>query len=165
MNFIVAADNNYAIGKNGTLIYNLPSDLKYFKEQTLNKVVVMGSKTYLSLPKHPLPKRTNIVMTRSNNTFEGAITVHSTDELGKVLKQFNTDDVFVIGGANIYNLLMAFCKKAFITRIYATKAADTFINNIEQMPNWKLVSKSPVQEENGLKFSFCIFENNNVEKL
>ena len=66
MNFIVAVDNNYAIGRNGTLIYNLPTDLAYFKRITSGKVVVMGDKTFLSLPKHPLPNRINIVISISN---------------------------------------------------------------------------------------------------
>ena len=163
MNFIVAVDNNYAIGKNGTLIYNLPSDLAYFKKVTSGKIVVMGDKTFLSLPKHPLPNRINIVMTLLDENFDGAITVHNVNELSKVLKNYNTDDVFVIGGASIYNLLADYCKYAYITKINANEPADTFINNIEKQDNWKILSESQEQEENGLKFKFCIFENIKVK--
>ena len=165
MNFIVAVDNNYAIGKNGTLIYSLPSDLQYFKKVTSGKVVVMGDKTFLSLPRHPLPNRVNIVMTLDKTEFDGAITVHSVNELKEVLKNYNDDEVFVIGGASIYNLLMNSCKYAYITKIDATEPADTYINNIEATGNWKLISKSEDFEENNIKFNFCIFENLNLKSL
>lgn len=165
MNFIVAVDNNYAIGKNGTLIYSLPSDLAYFKKVTSGKVVVMGDKTFLSLPKHPLPNRINIVMTLTNETYDGAITVRSVEELKEVIKNYNTDDIFVIGGASIYNLLMDYCKFAYITKIDASEPADTFINNIETKGNWKLISSSENQTENDLNFKFCVFENTNIKQL
>ena len=67
MNFIVAVSKDYAIGKDNDLLFNLPTDMKFFREQTLNKVVIMGEKTYLSLPKRPLPKRTNIVLSDNEN--------------------------------------------------------------------------------------------------
>jgi len=165
MNFIVAVDNNYAIGKNGTLIYNIPSDLAYFKKVTSGKVVVMGDKTFLSLPRRPLPNRTNIVMTLTSETFDGAVTVRSVTELKKELEKFESNDVYVIGGASIYNLLMDYCKYAYITKIDASEPADTYINNIEKTGNWKLVSQSDTQSENGLNFKFCIFQNLNIKKL
>ena len=95
-------------------------------------LVVMGDKTFLSLPRHPLPNRTNIVMTLEDTEFEGAITVHSVDELEEILEDYEDDEVFVIGGASIYNLLMDSCKYAYITKINASEPADTFIHNIEK---------------------------------
>ena len=165
MNFIVDVDENYAIVRDGDLIYSLPSDLAYFKKITNGKVVVMGDKTYLSLPKHPLPNRTNIVMTLSDNEFQGAITVRSLEELKVELEKYDTNDVFVIGGASIYNLLMDYCDQAYITKIRAREPADTFINNIEKKGNWKLASESEMMTENGLDFSFCVFENEDVREL
>ena len=102
-------------------------------------------------------------MTLLDENFDGAITVHNVNELSKVLKNYNTDDVFVIGGASIYNLLADYCKYAYITKINANEPADTFINNIEKQDNWKILSESQEQEENGLKFKFCIFENIKVK--
>jgi len=165
MNFIVAVDENYAIGRNGDLIYSLPSDLAYFKKVTNGKVVVMGDKTYMSLPKHPLPNRINIVMTLTDNNYDGAITVRSIKELKEVVKEFNTDDVFVIGGASIYNLLMDNCKFAYITKIKAHEPADTHINNIEETGEWELIQKSETMTENGLEFNFCVFQNTDVREL
>lgn len=162
MNFIVAVDNNYAIGYNGKLIYSLPSDLKYFKHQTKDKVVVMGANTYFSLPKRPLPNRVNIVLTKTIDNIEGAITCHSFNELFSVLESYNTNDVFVIGGASIYNKLMPYCSKAYITKINSSHDADTYINNIEELNNWHLIQCSETFSENGLSFKFCIFQNDNI---
>ena len=125
----------------------------------------MGDKTFLSLPKHPLPNRTNIVMTLDNTEFEGAITVHSTAELKDVLDDYENENVFVIGGASIYNLLMDSCKYAYITKIDASEPADSFIRNIEKTGSWKLVSESEEYEENGIKFKFCVFENMKIKNL
>ena len=164
MNFIVAVDDNYAIGKDNKLLYHLPSDLKYFKETTLNKVVVMGDKTYFSLPIKPLPKRINIVVSIDKSLkLENAIVVNSFNQLFEKLKEYNDDDVFVIGGATIYNSLMDYCKKAYITRIYSSKPADVFVNNIEKMEHWKLVNESEMQTENDLQFKFQVFENQQVK--
>lgn len=165
MNFIVAVDNNYAIGRNGGLIYSLPSDLKYFKQQTTGKVVVMGDRTYLSLPKHPLPNRINIVLTQMDYELEGAITCHNLTELGETLKNYNSNDVFVIGGGSVYNLLMPYCKYAYITKIDANEPADVYINNVEKQKNWKLVKQSELFTENNLNFKFCVFENSQIKEL
>ncbi|MBQ8468452.1 MAG: dihydrofolate reductase [Clostridia bacterium] len=165
MNFIVAVDNNWAIGKKGGLIYNLPSDLAYFKKMTSGKVVVMGERTYLSLPKKPLPNRTNIVLSADGNKYDGAICVSSLDELSAELKKYDTENVFVIGGASVYNLLMDNCRLAYITKINAEKPADTYINNLDKKPNWRLAAQSQVFEENGLNFTFCVYENKKVTKF
>lgn len=164
MNFIVAVTNDYAIGKNNDLLFHLPTDLKYFKQTTLNKVVVMGDKTYFSLPKRPLPNRTNIVLS-NNPSFndENVIIVRNLDELFAELAKYNTDDVFVTGGASVYNLLMDYCSTAYITKINKIVPADTFIKNIEQMPNWKLVQEGEKIVENGLEFRFNIFKNTTVK--
>ena len=164
MNFIVAVDNNYAIGKNNDLLYSLKQDMKYFRETTLNKVVVMGDKTLLSFPNSaPLKNRTNIVVSIDPNfTVEGAIVVHSFKELFEELKKYDTNDIFVIGGASIYNQLMDYCEFGYITKIDAEKPYDKAINNVEKM-GWKLVSKGETLTENDINFAFCIFKNPNVK--
>ena len=165
MNFIVAVTNDYAIGKNNDLLFHLPTDLKYFKATTLNKVVVMGDKTYFSLPKRPLPNRTNIVLSSNPDFNDPDVTiVRNLDELFEELKKYDTNDVFVSGGATVYNLLMDYCKKAYITKIDKVVPADTYIKNIEQMNNWTLESSSETQTENGLNFSFKVFKNQKVKE-
>lgn len=166
MNFIVAVTNDYAVGKNNDLLFHLPTDLKYFKEKTLKKVVVMGENTYYSLPKRPLPNRTTIVLSNNPDFNEnGIIIVRNLNELFAELKKYNPEDVFVSGGASVYNLLMDYCEKAYITKIDKIVPADTYIKNIEEMKNWKLESSSETHTENGLDFSFKIFKNNKVKKF
>ena len=131
MNMIVAADINCGIGKDGGLLTHLSGDLKYFKEKTLGKVVVMGRKTLESLPGgKPLPGRTNIVLT-SNPDFnkEGCIVVRNMDELRSKCSEYPEDMVMIIGGAMLYNALMEECESLFITKIYKAsfiKDASTF---------------------------------------
>ena len=166
MNFIVAVDDNYAIGKDNKLLYHLPSDLKYFKETTLNKVVVMGDKTYFSLPIKPLPKRLNIVVSIDENLkLDNAIVVNNFKQLFEKLNEYDSDEIFVIGGATIYNSLMDYCKYAYITRIYSSRPADVFVNNIEKMDHWKLIQESEMKNENELNYKFQIFENLKVKKF
>jgi len=165
MNFIVAVSENYGIGKNGKMLFDLKKDLKYFKEKTLNKIVVMGKKTFLSIPNAPLKNRINIVLT-TDQTFnhQGVIVVHSYEELFSQIEQYNTDDVFLIGGATLYNKLIDKCYKGYITKIHKTVEADTFIDNVEQKPNWKEINSSEICFENGLGFEFKEFENQDLIK-
>lgn len=166
MNFIVAVTNDYAIGKNNNLLFHLPTDLKYFKQTTINKVVVMGERTYHSLPKRPLPNRINIVLSDNPQFYdENIVIVNNLNQLFDELKKYNPDDVFVTGGASVYNLLMDYCTKAYITKIDMVVPADTYIKNIEKMPNWKLVSQSETKTENDLDFKFLVFENLNVKPV
>ena len=167
MNFIVAVDNNYAIGKNNDLLYDIPRDMKYFRETTLNKIVVMGLNTLLSFPNQkPLKNRTNIVLSGSDKNFkcDNAIVVYTLDELFDTLSKYNTDDIFVVGGASVYNLLMPYCKYAYITKINAERPADVYINNIEKIDNWNLIKDSEKYIENDLEFSFQIYENKDVKQ-
>lgn len=165
MNLIVAVSSNWGIGKDNRLLFNLPSDLRYFKEQTSGKVVVMGDKTYFSLPKRPLPNRTNIVMTLDPALkCEGAEVVHSVAELLEKIKGYKADDVFVCGGGAIYKLLLPYCNKAYVTKVQCEALADTYFPNLDEMKDWKLFKKGEEQEENGLKFSFDVYENTKLEK-
>lgn len=165
MNFIVAVSKDYAIGKNNDLLFNLPTDMKFFREATLNKVIIMGEKTYLSLPKRPLPKRINIVLSDNEKFYdENIIIVRNLDQLFEEIKKYPKDDVMVCGGASVYNLLMNYCEKAYITKVDKSVEADTFINNIENMQNWKLIDSSETFEENNLKFKFCTFFNKNIKE-
>lgn len=164
MNFIVAVTNDYAIGKNNNLLFHLPTDLKYFKEKTLNKIVIMGERTYLSLPVKPLPKRTTIVLSNNPNFNDDRVIIaRSLEDLFNKLKQYNDDDIFVCGGASVYNLLMDYCKTGYITRVNITVPADTYIDNIDKKDNFELTSQTQPQTENGLEFKFQEYTNKNVK--
>lgn len=156
MKLIAAVDKNWAIGKDNDLLFNIKEDMQFFRSTTLNKIVVMGRKTLESFPgSKPLKNRVNIVLSRDKNLkIEGATCVASLDELFDELKKYNTDDVFVIGGEAIYNMLIEYCDTAYITEIDSERDADKFITNISNLDDWYLKESSDIKEDNGIKFVF-----------
>ena len=162
MNMIVAADNRWGIGRDNGLLASLPTDMKYFRDHTLGKVVVMGRKTLESLPgQKGLPKRTNIVLS-ANPDFEaeGCKVVHSEYELFDEIAQYEPDNVFLIGGASLYNRFYKYCRRLYITRMDADLDADAFIVNIDEDEGFTLVSESEPITENGITFRFLIYSRN-----
>ena len=160
MNLIVAADSRWGIGKNGGLLADLPTDMKYFREHTGNRVVVMGRRTLESLPgKKGLPKRVNFVLT-SNADFEAerCTVVHSEDELWEALSKYEPDEVFLIGGATLYNRFYKYCDKLYVTKIDADLCADTFIVDFDKDPDFEIISESEPVTENGLTYRFVIYK-------
>lgn len=167
MKLIVAVAKNWAIGHKGGLLFDLPDDMAFFRRTTLNKVVVMGRNTLLSFPGgNPLKNRTNIVLT-TNAEFEaeGCIICHSFQELFEELKNYNSDDVFVIGGGKIYNDLYPYCSEAYITKVDAVEDADTFLHNFDEDEDWYLSYASEVHENNGFKFIFNTYKNKSIKNL
>lgn len=167
MNLIAATDLNWGIGKDGGLLTHLSGDLKYFKEKTSGKVVVMGRATLESLPNgKPLPNRTNIVLTSQPNfEKEGCITVHSMDELRDECLKYDSDDVMIIGGEQIYMQMMKYCDRLFITKIFETYAADKHLMNVDKMRRFELASESDVKEENGVQYQFLEYVNTDTAKF
>ena len=157
ISIIVAIAENYAIGKKGDLLCHLPADLKHFKETTSGKTVLMGERTFFSLPKHPLPNRRNIVLTDvQGKTFEGAEAVYSIDELMKLINGEN-GEVFVIGGGMVYRQMMPLADKLYITHIHHSwDDADTFFPEIKE-DEWTLVNaeKHFADENNPYDFTFA----------
>ena len=117
MNVIVAVDDNWAIGMQNKLLVSIPADMKFFRETTMGKVVVMGRKTLESFPGgQPLKKRTNIVLTRDKQyQVKDAIVVHTVEELLEELKKYDEKDIYVIGGETVYRQLLPYCKVAHVT--------------------------------------------------
>ena len=140
MKLIAAVDNNWAIGNNGKLLAAIPADLKRFKSFTTGKVVVYGRKTMETFPgAEPLKNRTNIVLSR-NPSFEpsGAAVVSDIDALLEKLKEYESDDVFIIGGDSIYRQLVGYCDTALITKLNYQYDADTYFPDLSKLPDWKL---------------------------
>lgn len=169
MNYIACVDENWGIGKNGDLLFSIKGDMKFFRETTLGKTVVMGRKTLLSFPgSKPLKNRRNIVLTKNRDfSCEDAEIVHSTEELFALLKDSkeDSDNIFVIGGAQIYNALYKFCKTAYITKVSADGNADVFIKDLDKEQDWKVSSKSQSFCENGLEYTFYTYENSSPESF
>jgi dihydrofolate reductase len=164
MNLIVAVDNDFGIGLDNKLLYNISADMEFFKKKTLGKVVIMGDKTLFSLPgSKPLKNRTNIVLSSDKNLkVENAIVLNNLQDLLNHIKLYTSDDVFVIGGAFVYKELLPYCKYAYITKIDAVRTANKYFPNIDKLKNWKVVEKSPDYFENGIKFNFIVYENKEV---
>ncbi|MCL2370704.1 MAG: dihydrofolate reductase [Firmicutes bacterium] len=158
MNTIVAVDEKWGIGCDGKLLYDIPEDMKFFREMTDGKVVVMGLTTLKSLPNSkPLKNRVNIVLSYDKDEVlvDPIIVCHSIEELLKEVKKYKPEDVFVIGGQAIYRQLLDYCDTAYITKVKSTKKADTFFPDVDKLNNWTLESKSEEKEHNGLKYVFC----------
>ncbi len=153
MTIILVADNNWAIGKNGNLLARLPEDMKRFREITTGHTVVMGRKTYESFPKRPLPDRVNCVISRTQKEIEGAEVFGSVEEFLQYAKGVN-DEIFVIGGGEIYSQFLPYCDKAYITRVYESFEGDTFFTDIDALPEWEAVKSSDIIETNGFKICF-----------
>ncbi len=156
MNLIAAADENWGIGKDGGLLVHLPGDLRYFKEKTKGKVVVMGRTTLESLPgAKPLPNRTNIVLTRDESfRKEGCIVVHSMEQLLDECANYDPEDVMIIGGEQIYMQLIRQCERLFITKIFGDFNADKHLMNVDKMRSFELVWESDIMNENGISYQF-----------
>jgi dihydrofolate reductase len=170
VSIIVAIAENYAIGKQGDLLCHLPADLKHFKEITSGKTVLMGERTFFSLPKHPLPNRRNIVLTDvKGKTFEGAEAVYSIDEMMETIgkwkmengkwvdKDGHQEEAFVIGGGMVYRQMMPLADKLYITHIHHSwPDADTFFPEIKA-EDWKQVSaeKHEADEKNPFDYTFA----------
>lgn len=160
MTLILVMDNDFAIGKNGGLLYSLPLDMKHFRETTKNSAVVMGRKTYESFPKRPLPDRENIVLSRNSAEIEGAMVFNNAEEMLAYVKTLDKK-VFVIGGGEIYKLLLPFCDEALITRVYDSFGGDVFFYDIENDKEWELSESSSVFETNGKNIRFLRFVRKN----
>ena len=144
MNIIVAADSNWGIGKNNQLLVSIPADMKMFRQETTGKVVVMGRKTLESFPNGlPLKNRTNIVLTGNKNyKVNGAIIVHTVEELLEEIKKYPSDEVYCIGGDSVYKQLLPYCDTAHVTKIDFAYEADSHFPNLDEMPEWKITAES-----------------------
>lgn len=160
MNLIVAVDSNWGIGLKNKLLVQIPNDMKFFRQETTGKIIVMGRKTLESFPQgQPLAKRVNIVLTSDRNyQVKGADIVHSMEELMEELKKYNSEDVYVIGGESIYRQLLPFCDVAHVTKIDHSYEADTYFPNLDSDPEWKITAESEEQTYFDIAYTFTKYE-------
>ena len=160
MNLIAAVDKNWAIGKDNGLLVSIPADMKFFRETTTGKVVVMGRKTLESFPNGlPLKNRVNIVLTTDYSyQVKDAVIVHSKEELEEELQKYNSEDIYVIGGESVYRLLLDACDTAHITKIDYAYEADASFPNLDENPDWEIVADSEEQTYFDLEFYFLKYQ-------
>jgi dihydrofolate reductase len=152
---VVAAAQNGVIGKDGGIPWRISDDLKRFKALTMGSPIVMGRKTWDSLPKKPLPGRVNIVVTRQRDwAAEGAVTAHSVEDA--LLKAGDAEEVFVIGGAEIYAAAMPLATSIELTEVHRDFEGDAVLPPLEGA--WTEVEREGHQQEDGLAYSFVTLE-------
>ena len=157
---IVAVDENWGIGYNGDLLEHIPEDLKYFKQLTSGNTIVMGRKTWDSLPKKPLPNRFNVVITSQERHFEEMTAFIPFSEAVSRLKHSpKEDDWFIIGGGQIYKELLPYCDRVYITKIFKDHAnVDTYFPNLDESEEWAPGMCSSLHKYKGLTYQFWQYD-------
>lgn len=163
MKAILHADREWGIGKCNSLMFRIPEDMKFFKKTTTGNVVVMGFNTLKSFPNgKPLKDRINVVLSETPFECEGCTVVQSIEELFGELKKYDSDKIYVIGGAMTYKTLLPYCSEVLVTKVDAVGGADTFFENLDKHPDFELVYESEPVETNGYTIKFTTYKNNAV---
>lgn len=156
MELIVAVYDDWGIGQNGTQPVALSADRKFFRETTRGAMVIAGRRTIEDFPgKKPLPGRVNLVLTRKEGEIPGFTVCHSPEEA--VLLAKTAQRAMVIGGGSIYRQMLPLCDKAYITKVHATPASDTFFPNLDDDENWELSRILQSGEEDGISYEMCLY--------
>jgi len=157
ISIIVAVSDDLGIGKNNDLLWHLPEDMKRFKRLTTGNTIIMGKRTWESLPKRPLPGRKNVVITDiPHETFEGAVMAYSIDDA--VAKCKGDTEIFIIGGGSIYAQFMPLADRLYITHVHRKSEADTFFPSIDKR-TWEIVEKEEFTPEgSGVPYTYVIYE-------
>jgi len=163
ISIIVAVSEDWGIGKNNELLWHISEDLKRFKRLTTGNTVVMGKKTWESLPRRPLPQRKNIVLTDNlTELFEGAVTAYSIDEA--LSKCDKNDEIFIIGGGSIYRQFMPIADRLYITHVHKKSPADIYFPEID-LKLWSITGKEefPLTETNSIPYTYTIYQRRKTE--
>jgi len=165
MKLIAAVNKNWGIGKDNDLLYHIPGDMKFFRSKTKDNIIIVGRKTLESFPDgKPLKFRTNVVLTTDTNyKADDAVIFNTVDDIVSYVKNHSDKDVYVCGGAQIYNLFLPLCSTAYITKIDDDKDAEKFMTNLDDNPDWKLIEQSETFVENGYSYKFCTYTNLNYK--
>jgi len=162
VSIIVAVAQNQAIGKNNDLLWHLPVDMAFFKEKTKGHCIITGRKNYESIPAkfRPLPNRTNIVITRQTDyNGAGAVVVSSLEDALAFAKTTQDEEIFIIGGGEIYRQALPLVDTIYLTRVHHSFDGDTFFPEL-QPSEWVETSKAhhPIDEKHAFAFDFLTYE-------
>ena len=165
MKAIVAVDKKWGIGKDNGLLFSIPEDMKFFRQTTKDKVVVMGANTLRSFPNgNPLKNRINIVLS-SKLKRDDCIIVDSLEKLFDEIKKYPAEDVYLIGGAMLYKTLLPYCTEALVTKVDADGGAQVFFDNLDELGGWLCESQSESVESNGYNIKFTTYKNSLVKNI
>lgn len=156
MKIILAVDENRGIGKGNEMLFHLSTDLKHFKEKTIHNIVIMGRNTYESMGSG-LTDRENIVLSRNTDyRLDDAKVFNDYKEVLSFVEN-SPKETYVIGGSQIVDVFLPFCNEAIITKIYASRDADTYLHNFDKDNNFEIINKSGINKENGIKFEYITY--------
>ena len=166
MKCIAAVDDNWAIGFKGRLLVSIPNDQKMFRNETTGKVIVLGRKTLETFPNGlPLKNRTNIILSRDESyKVKDAIVVHNDEELFALLEDYDTDDIYIIGGESVYKRYYRYCDTAIITKIDQKYESDAFFPNLDEDEDWTVTAESEEFTYFNVEYTFREYHNSNVYK-
>ncbi len=157
MEAIVAVYDDWGIGCCGTQPVAVSADRKFFRETTKGAMVIVGRKTLADFPGgKPLPGRVNVVLSTGTPKTDGIVVCHSVEEVLQRARQ--AEKVMVIGGGSVYNLLLPYCRKAYVTKVHACPQSDTFFPNLDEDPAWAMTQVLQQGEENGISYEMCLYE-------
>lgn len=165
---ILNCDINYGIGKKNGLLFDLPLDMKFFRETTKGHTVCMGENTLLSFPgSKPLKNRTNIVLVQDiTHDYEGTICVHSFEDFLKCIDSYSKkDDVFVIGGASIYRQTLPYVDMVYLTKINKDGGAEVFFDRIDENSNFVCVDEGTPIMDGDIEIRFTKYKNLNKKEI
>jgi dihydrofolate reductase len=153
---IAAVSKDLGLGKDNELLWHLPEDLRRFRKLTTGNTVIMGKRTWESLPKKPLPGRKNVVVTDiESESFEGAVTAYSIDDA--LAKCKGDNEIFIIGGGSIYRQFMPLADRLFITHVHRKAAADVYFPKIDRRI-WKIAEEEKfIPEGDGIPYTYVIY--------
>ncbi len=156
MKIILAVDENWGIGKGNEMLFHLSTDLKHFKEETIHNIVIMGRNRYESMG-GGLTDRKNIVLSRNTDyKLDDAKVFNDYKEVLSFVEN-SPKEAYVIGGSQIVDIFLPFCNEAIITKIYASRDADTYLHNFDKDNNFEIINKSGTNKENGIKFEYITY--------
>ena len=162
---IVAVDKEWGIGKKNGLLFNIPEDMKFFREKTLDTVVCMGYNTLLSFPNgKPLKNRINATLCPPEINRDDLFCFHDLDSMLDFIKKAGKD-VYIIGGAMFYHTMLPYCEEVYVTKVDAVGNAEVFFDDLDKDGDFSLVEESPSLDASGYKIRFTTYRNNNVKKI
>jgi dihydrofolate reductase len=155
ISIIVAVSDDWGIGKDNELLWHISEDLKRFKRLTTGNTIIMGKKTWESLPRRPLPGRKNVVLTDNpKEVIENSVTAYSIeDALGKCEKG---EEIFIIGGGSIYRQFMTIADRLYITHVHKKAPADIYFPEIDQKI-WKVTEEEQFLSDDGIPYTYSVY--------
>ncbi|MGI6338949.1 MAG: dihydrofolate reductase [Bacteroidales bacterium] len=162
ISIIVAVSDDWGIGMNNELLWHIPEDLKRFKKLTMGKTIIMGKRTWESLPRRPLPGRKNIVLTDiPDECIDGSVTAYTIeDALSKCVQD---EEIFIIGGGMVYRQFMPIADRLYITHVHKKAPADVWFPKIDRR-KWKIIEKEECisEDENRIPYTYVVYARKKI---